>query len=78
MAGRDALDPEQVAERRGVCFEQPVVRQIRRLAEDEERRDVDTLEGRRLAGHLAVRGHNRALAVPVTKTSVVVGEEVVA
>ncbi len=56
--------------------QQVVVGQVRRLPEQEQRREADPLERRRLPRHLAVGGDDRALAVAVAKAPVVVGEQV--
>ena len=73
---RDPGDLEQVAERVLVRAEQLVVREVRRLAEHEERRNAHLLERRRLSRHLAVGGDDRALAVEVAPAAVVVLEQV--
>ena len=56
--------------------EQVVVGDVRGLAEHEQRRYPDVLEGRRLPRHLAVRGDDGALAVAVAEPAVVVGQQV--
>jgi hypothetical protein len=74
-AGNDH-DLEEVAECLPVVVQQVVVREVRLLAEDEERLDPDTLERRRLRCHFPVRGHDRRLAVPVAVEIVLVPDEV--
>ena len=76
VPARNDDDLEQVAERRAMRVEQVVVREIRALAEDEQRRHADVLEARRGRGHLAVgRDHGR-LAVAVADAAVVSGLDV--
>ena len=70
-ARRGRRDLEQVAERGAVCVEQVVVREVRALAEDEQRRDAHVLEARRRRRHLAVRGDDGRLAVAVAEAAVV-------
>src|ERR671918_90766 len=52
-------------------IEQMVVREVRPLAEHEQRRYPDVLEARRLRRHLSVRGHDCGLAVAVADATVV-------
>ena len=56
--------------------EQVVVREVRALAEDEQRRHAHVLEARRLRRHLAVRGDDGGLAVAVAHATVVPGLDV--
>ena len=58
-------------ERLEVRVEQVVVREVRALAEHQQRRDTDVLEARRLRRHLAVGSDHGRLAVAVAQTAVV-------
>ena len=57
-------------------IEQMVVREVRLLAEDEQRGNAHVLEARWRRGHLAVGGDHGRLAVAVAHAAVVVGVDV--
>ena len=72
VPARDDDDLEQIAERFSVRVQQVVVREVRALAEHEQRRDAHLLEGRRLGGHLPVGRDDCGLAVAIPVAAVVV------
>ena len=76
VSARNDDDLEQVAECRAMRVEQVVVREVRALAEDEQRRHADVLEARRRRGHLAVGRDHGGLAVAVAHPAVVSGLDV--
>src|SRR5262245_24223142 len=71
MAAGNPDDLEQVAQGGRVRVEEVVVREVRLLAQYEQRGKAHRGEGRRRRGHLAVRGNDRGLAVAVAPEPVV-------
>ena len=76
MTTRDGLDPQQLAEPVRVDVDQDVGDDVGVGAADEQGRHPQGLERGRRLRQLAVRRHDRALAVPVTKASFAVSIQV--